>query len=84
MAGKQTSINEQSMTKDEAQLFKARWQMVNEITDEEARRASLATRLNQLALLFAAGHALGWREKRDDSQAEVRERWLRLKAKAHG
>jgi hypothetical protein len=70
------------MTKDEAQLFKARWQMVNEFTNEEARRTPLSTRLHQLAIMFAAGHELGWREKSDEGEAEVRARWLRLKEAA--
>ena len=72
------------MTKEEARLFKSRWQLVNEARIEEIRQATASTKLRQLADMFAAGRALGWADKRAANETEVRSRWVRLKEKAHG
>ena len=70
-----------TMTKEEAQLYKERWRLVNEVTIEEARRAPASLRLRQLAMLFAAGQDLGWQERMRAGEEEVHARWQRLRAK---
>ena len=67
------------MTKEEAEQFRARWKLVNDFTDEEARRTPLEVKLRQTALLYGAAHAFGWAEKLREGEDEVRERWRRLK-----
>jgi hypothetical protein len=66
------------MTREEAEQFKARWKLVNDFTDEEARRTPPEEKLRQVALLYEFWQAIGWP---DDSEevAKVRERWIRLK-----
>jgi hypothetical protein len=67
------------MTREEAEQFKARWKLVNDFTDEEARRTPPEVKLRQTALLYEATHAFGWAEKLREGEEEVRERWRRLK-----
>lgn len=69
------------MTKDEARLFKQRWQLVNDVIIEEARGAPVSLRLGQLAVMFAAGYELGWSERLQTGEEEVRQRWQRLRWK---
>jgi hypothetical protein len=68
------------MTKEEARLFKERWLLVNEITNEEARRKSVSERVRDLEILYQFGQETGW-TNRDDCD-EVRARWNRLREKA--
>ena len=68
------------MTKEEALAFKERWRVVNEFTNEEARRRPVAERLRDLEILYQFGQQIGW-ANRDDDQ-EVRARWNRLREKA--
>lgn len=72
------------MTKEEAILFKQRWQLVNDHVNEEVRRMPVSVKLQQLAVMFAAGQSLGWADKQREGETEVRERWVRLKERAHG
>jgi hypothetical protein len=69
------------MTKAEALAFKAGWQLVNERIAEEMRDVSMTTKLCQLAIMFAAGEALGWSERMRDGEETIRERWQRLREK---
>jgi hypothetical protein len=69
------------MTKEEARLYKERWRLVNELTDDEARRMPLSERLRDLEMLYQFGQALGW-PNQDDEEEEVWARWNRLREKA--
>ena len=69
------------MTKDEARQFTERWRLVNEFVTEEVRRTPPEVKLQQLAVLYAAGRTLGWTEKLATGEDEVRERWRVLKEK---
>lgn len=71
------------MTKEEARLFKQRWQLVDDRVIEEVRQTPVAVKLRQLAIMFAAGQALGWADKQKKDETEVRARWVRLKESAH-
>ena len=71
------------MTKEEARQFKTRWQLVNRVTLQEARRLTPEVKLRQLASLYEAGQALGWDARGQEGDAEVRERWRRLKENRH-
>jgi hypothetical protein len=67
------------LTKEEAEQFKARWKLVNDFTDDEARCAPPEVKLRQTALLYEAAHTFGWTERLRDGEEEVYERWRRLK-----
>lgn len=69
------------MTKEDARLFKERWRLVNEITDDEARRRPLSERLRDLEMLYQFGQSIGW-PNQDDEEEEVWARWNRLREKA--
>jgi hypothetical protein len=66
------------MNKEEARQFKARWRAVNDETARETREATPTSKLQQLALMYEAGQALGWTEERETEIEMVRERWRRL------
>lgn len=67
------------MTKEEASQFKLRWEMVNKITAEEARRIPAVLKLRQLSLMYEAAQKFGWGGVLAEGEEEVRERWRRLK-----
>ena len=71
------------MTKTQAQAFRQRWQMVNDAECEELRRTPPELKLRQLDALFALAGQLGWMPALSAEEAEVRERWNRLR-KAYG
>lgn len=67
------------ITKKEARDFKRRWKAVNEFEKIELRRTSPAQKLRQLAVLMQCVKDFGWDEALKEGEAEVRERWLKLK-----
>ena len=69
------------MTRQEALLFKERWQYVNEFTSEEARQKTVAERLRDLEMLYQFGQEMGWTRQEDDEQ-QVWARWNRIREKA--
>jgi hypothetical protein len=71
------------LSKEEARLFRARWKLVNDFVSEEVRRTPPALKLQQLALMYEAGQALGWADGLNRGEEEVRERWRRLKTTGH-
>ncbi|HEX8070081.1 MAG TPA: hypothetical protein VF546_09035 [Pyrinomonadaceae bacterium] len=71
------------MTREEALAYKTRWRLVNEAHAAEIRRTPVALKLQQLALMYEAAHALGWQAQLRAGEAEVRERWRRLKEKLY-
>ncbi|HEY3136396.1 MAG TPA: hypothetical protein VGL29_10250 [Blastocatellia bacterium] len=66
------------MTKEEARRFKEGWRLVNEFTNEEARRKTVSQRLRELEMLYEFGKEMGW-TKSDNEQEEVWARWNRLR-----
>jgi len=71
------------MSKSEVLAFKKRWQAVNVAEQKELRAASVELKFQQLAALMASVDAMGWRDKLAEGEAEVRERWRRLRS-LHG
>ena len=71
------------MTKLEALEYVARYKVVNEFEIAELRSTSIELKLEQTAALMAAVDQMGLSQALADEEAEVRERWLRLK-RAYG
>lgn len=67
------------MTREEAMLFKARWQLVNERIDEEIRQTPIDVKFEQMVRLHDLGKTLGWGDKRFRQESEVRARWQQLR-----
>jgi hypothetical protein len=67
------------MTREEAQAWQKRWELVNKAEREELRRTPMEQKLRQLAAMMAAARELGWTEKMAEEEGEVRERWMRLR-----
>jgi hypothetical protein len=73
--GRQTPL-----TRTEARQFRARWELVNTAEQMELQSTSLDQKLRQLAALMASAEAMGWTEALAAEEAEVRDRWNRLRA----
>lgn len=68
------------ISKKEAREFKRRWKAVNEFEIQELRKTPPAKKLLQLSALMALVKAFPeWDEALKEGEAEVRERWLKLK-----
>jgi hypothetical protein len=71
---------QKSLTRAEAREFRARWELVNAVEQAELRSTPLDQKLRQLAALMASAEAMGWTEVLASEDAEVRDRWNRLRA----
>jgi len=63
-----------------ARKFRARWELVNAAEQKELQLTPLDQKLRQLAALMSSADAMGWSEVLASEEAEVRERWNRLRA----
>jgi len=58
--------------------------MVNAAEQEELRVTPLDLKIRQLAALMASVKSLGWTEALANEEAEVRQRWNRLRTLLNG
>ena len=72
------------MTRGQAKAYQARWTMVNDFEREELQKVPLRVKFRQLAALMASVDRFGWREALGEGEAEVRERWQRLRRAYRG
>jgi hypothetical protein len=77
-------MSEQRITKQQARDYVRRWKLVNQAEIEELRRTPMAMKFRQLQMLMASVDELGWRKELEEGEAEVRERWARLRRKLLG
>jgi hypothetical protein len=68
--------------KDDLKAYGARWAEVEAVVNEERRTASLELRWQQLNTAWAMAKSLALLRP-DPSEAEVFERWAKLKEKAN-
>jgi hypothetical protein len=73
-----TCYNHFMTFKEDLREYKARWAEVEAVIAEERRTASIDLRWRQLNAAWAMGIGLGLRRE-DQSEAEVFERWAKLK-----
>ena len=78
------SLMSRRLTKAEARAFRKRWQLVNAREEEELRSTSLEVKLQQFHTLLAWAHQFGWAAALREGEAEVRERWIRLRKAYRG
>lgn len=72
------------LTKAEARAFRERWRRVNAREEEELRSTSLEVKLQQFNTLLGWAHQLGWAAALGEGEAEVRQRWARLRKAYRG
>jgi hypothetical protein len=72
------------LTKSEARAFRKRWQLVNAKEEEELRSTSYEVRLQQFNTLLLWVQQFKWAAALDQGEAEVRERWIRLRRAYRG
>jgi hypothetical protein len=80
---REVAIMGHMMTKSEGKAFLRRWRLVNTREIKDLRHTPLEVKLRQLAALMASVNQLGWTEALREGEAEVRDRWQRLR-KAYG
>ena len=73
-----------TMTKEEGRAFRKRWEAVNAAEREELRAMPMEEKMQQLAALMASRDLFGWIEEMRKEEAEVRERWNRLRRAFRG
>jgi hypothetical protein len=67
------------LSKAEVQAFRKRWRLANEREIQELRSTPLDVKLQQFNTLLAWAHQMGWTADLREGEAEVRERWIRLR-----
>jgi hypothetical protein len=67
------------ITKEQALLFKKRWETVNHIQLQESRNSSPSEKLEQLTTLMKLAKELKWVDQLNPDVQKVRERWMKLK-----
>ena len=67
------------IAKSAARAFQRRWSLVNEAEREELRTAPAELKFRQLEALMSAAGLLGRGRLFPEDEAEVRERWQRLR-----
>lgn len=71
------------LTKAQGQAFQQRWQAVTTAEDVELASRPVAEKFHQLAELLVLARQLGWPEGLAREEAEVRQRWTRLRRVLH-
>jgi hypothetical protein len=72
------------LTKAEASAFRERWRRVNAREEEELRSTSVEVKLQQFNTLLGWAHQFGWAAALSEGEAEVRQRWARLRKAYRG
>ncbi len=73
---------DKKLSKAEAGAFRERWRLVNSREEQELRSTSPELKWQQFLTLLRWAREFGWTETLSEGEAEVRERWARLR-KAH-
>ena len=71
-----------NLSKAEARAFRERWRLVNLREEGELASTSPELKWRQFLTLLGWAREFGWTESLSEGEAEVRERWARLR-KAH-
>ncbi|MBI5410046.1 MAG: hypothetical protein HZA14_11825 [Nitrospirae bacterium] len=71
------------ITKEEAQAYKNRWDIVNKAEQQELRETTAIQKLYQLSTLMGWVKDFGWDEALRSEETETRERWIKLKRLCH-
>lgn len=58
------------LTRADLEAYRARWQAVEELELEEARRATFETRWRELDAAFEMGYELGWIQPASEDELE--------------
>ena len=67
------------ITREQAEVFRRRWQMVNDAEKEELRTTPVEVKLRQLAALMASAKALGWDTVPETGEVLGPDLWRRLR-----
>jgi hypothetical protein len=65
--------------KNDIVAFKERWALANAAELQELRATPLTDKARQTAALMESGRSLGWMDRKDLQEEQVRERWNALR-----
>ena len=65
--------------KNDIVAFKERWALANAAELQELRATPLTDKARQTAALMDSGRSLGWMDRKDLQEEQVRERWNALR-----
>jgi hypothetical protein len=68
-----------TITREEAQAYLRRWELVKEVEADELRHTTMETKFRQLSALMASRHLFAKESAREAEVKIVRERWARLR-----
>jgi hypothetical protein len=72
------------LTNAQARAYRDRWQRVNAVELEEMRSTDIELRWRQFNTLLAWGRRPEWAAVLEEGEAEVRQRWARLRKAERG
>ncbi len=67
------------MPTPEGEEYLERYRLMNELEVEELRATPPETSLQQLESMYASIDFFGWREALKEGEAELRDKWIRIK-----
>ncbi|HPO13886.1 MAG TPA: hypothetical protein PLI09_10610 [Candidatus Hydrogenedentes bacterium] len=67
------------ISKEDAEIFTRRWELVNAAQREELRQMTPEERLRRLDALYVSAREMGWNTRNPEEEAKVRETWLALR-----
>jgi hypothetical protein len=72
------------LTRKQAQAYRDRWRLVNAREQAELRSTPIDVKLQQFNTLMAWAREFGWLAELGKGEAQVRERWARLRKALRG
>jgi hypothetical protein len=73
-----------ALTKAQARAFKRRWALVNAREAEELQRTPIEVKMQQINTLMGWVQQFGWHDALAAGEAEVRQRWIKLRRAYRG
>ena len=67
------------LSKSQARAYRKRWELVDARELRELRTTPLEVKLQQFNTLMGWARQLGWTDVLREGEAEVRQRWMRLR-----
>lgn len=71
------------ITKSEAQTFRRRWEIVNNVEKKMLRITSADEKLGQLTMLMSLAKELDWKSTLEAEVRQIRDRWNKLRKVYH-
>lgn len=71
------------MTKEEARIWRKRWNAMRAFERHELQHIPMESKFRQLASMMQTARVLNWRTSTPEEVEHVRQLWVRLKSRFH-